>query len=125
MYAAKGMKDINHDGMEFSNSANELKHGIYNSFRSKLGDFYKDLNELFLSVKKSLYYEKLQKLLAAINVDFQERMNSSIKNAGKEILKDVDISTLFNVNRELYSYGKAIMFSVKDYLLNAADAKKI
>lgn len=52
-------------------------------------------------------------------------MNSSIKNAGKEILKDVDISTLFNVNRELYSSGKAIIFSVKDYLLNAADAKKI
>jgi len=51
-------------------------------------------------------------------------MNSSNKNAGKEILKDVDISTLFNLNRELYSSSKAIIYSVKDYLLAAADATK-
>lgn len=124
MYSAKGMKDINHDRMEFSNSANDLKYAIYHSFRSSLGDFYKNLNEVFLSDNKFLYYEKLEKLLAGINVDFQERMNSSTKNAGQEILKDVDISTLFNVNKELYSSGKAIIFSVKDYLLNTADAKK-
>ena len=39
MYAAKGMKDINHDRIEFSNSANELKYEIYKIFRTKLGDF--------------------------------------------------------------------------------------
>ena len=87
-------------------------------------DFYKDLNEVFLSDNKSLCFEKLEKLLAGINVDFQERMNSSNKNAGKEILKDLDISTLFNVNRELYSSSKAIIFSVKDYLLDSASADK-
>ncbi len=124
MYAAKGMKDINHDRMEFSNSANELKYDIYKLFRLKLNDFYTTLNEVFLSENKSLCFEKLKKLLSGINVDYQERMNSSYKDAGKEELKDVDISTLFNVNRELYSSGKSIIFSLKDYLLDAADAEK-
>jgi len=124
MYAAKGMKDINHDRIEFSNSANELKYEIYKLFRSKLGDFYKDLKEVFFSDNKSLFFEKLEKILSGINVDFQERMNSSTSNAGKEILNEVEISTLFNLNRELYSSSKAIIYSVKDYLLAAADATK-
>jgi len=51
-------------------------------------------------------------------------MKSSYKDAGKGILNEVDIATLFNLNRELYSSGKSIIFSLKDYLLNAADAEK-
>ena len=51
-------------------------------------------------------------------------MNNSYSNTEKNILKDVDISTLFNVNRELYSSSKSIIFSLKDYLLGATDAEK-
>ena len=124
MYAAKGMKDINHNRMEFSNSANELKYDIYKLFRLKLNDFYTNLHEVFLSENKTLCFEKLEKLLATINVDYQEIMNNSYTNTEKNILKDVDISTLFNVNRELYSSSKSIIFSLKDYLLGATDAEK-
>ena len=124
MYAAKGMKDIDHDRREFSNSANELKYDSYKIFRSKLNDFYKALNEIFLSENRSLVFGKLEKLLEGMNIDYQERMKSSYKDAGKGILNEVDIATLFNLNRELYSSGKSIIFSLKDYLLNAADAEK-
>ncbi len=51
-------------------------------------------------------------------------MNSLNENAQKEMLTYVDISALFNVNREFYSSGKAIIFSVMDYFLNAAEAEK-
>ena len=124
MYSAKGMKDINHDRIEFSNSANELKYGIYKLFRSKLDDFYASLNEVFLSKTKDLYFNRLEKLLTIINVDYKEIMKNSYADAGKNTLKEVDISTLFNVNRELYSSCKSIIFSLKDYLLDAVEAKK-
>ncbi|MEP6713085.1 MAG: Na/Pi symporter [Ferruginibacter sp.] len=124
MYAAKGMKDIRHDRMEFSNSANELEYNSYKLFRSKLNDFYTSLNEVFLSENKSLSFDKLGQLLAAINTNYKEIMNNSYQNAAKNILKEVDISTLFNVNRELYSSCKSIIFSLKDYLLDAIDAEK-
>lgn len=124
MYAAKGMKDIRHDRMEFSNSANELEYNSYKLFRSKLNGFYTSLNEVFLSENKSLSFDKLGQLLAAINTNYKEIMNNSYQNAAKNILTEVDISTLFNVNRELYSSCKSIIFSVKDYLLDVTDAEK-
>lgn len=124
MYAAKGMKDIRHDRMEFSNSANELEYDSYKLFRSKLNDFYTTLNEVFLSENKSLSFDKLAQLLALININYREIMNNSYQNAAKNILKEVDISTLFNVNRELYSSCKSIIFSLKDYLLDVTDAEK-
>jgi phosphate:Na+ symporter len=124
MYAAKGMKDINHDRMEFSNSANDMKYDIYKLFRAKLNTFYTALNELFISGSSASHFKKLEELLTEINVDYKEMMKSSYKDAGKEILKDTDISTLFNVNRELYSSSKSIIFSLKDYLLDSTEAEK-
>ncbi|MEP7195941.1 MAG: Na/Pi symporter [Saprospiraceae bacterium] len=123
MYAAKGMKDINHDRIEFSNSANELKYDIYKLFQSKLNNFYSNVNEVFLSEDKPTIFEKLEKLLAKIDFDYQQIMNNSYSDISKNILKEIDISTLFNVNRELYSSCKSIIFSLKDYLLSATDAE--
>ena len=124
MYSAKGMKDINQDRKEFSNSGNDLKYDIYKLFRSQLSDFYGELNRVFLLENKSLCFPKLVKLLEGIKITFEERVNSSYKDAGMDILKELDISTLFNVNRELYSSCKAIIFSLKDYLLDTASAEK-
>ena len=87
-------------------------------------DFYAELNRVFLLENKSLYFPKLVKLLEQIKITFEERVNSSYKDVGKNILKELDISTLFNVNRELYSSCKAIIFSLKDYLLDTASAEK-
>ena len=124
MYSAKGMKDINQDRKEFSNSGNDLKYDIYKLFRSQLKEFYAELNRVFLTKKKSLCLPKLVKLLEQIKITFEDKVNSSYKEAEKGILKELDLSTLFNVNRELYSSCKAIILSLKDYLLNAADAEE-
>jgi len=70
MYSTKGMKDIDHDRIEFSNSLNELKYGIYQLFRTQLGGFYTEINQVFLTKDKKLVTERLDVLLEKMKLDY-------------------------------------------------------
>ena len=124
MHATKSMKDVDHDRIEFSNSVNELKYATYQLFRTQLSDFYADLIQIFLLKDKTLCSEKLETLYQKIKLNYRERVNTSYNDVRKQVLEEVDISTLFILNRELYSSCKAIIFSLKDYLLDTAEAEK-
>lgn len=124
MYSAKGIKDIMDDRKEFSNSINELKFDFYELIRTQLTEFYAELINLSSSKDNTISFEKLLKLLEKVNSEYEERMNGAFLEAGKDKLKELDISTLFNVNRELYSSCKSIIFSMKDYLLDAEHVEK-
>lgn len=124
MNSAKGLKDVDHDRIEFSNSVNDLKYGTYQLFRTQLRTFYAELNQIFMLKDKTLCAEKLEKLLTKIKQDYNAQVNISYGDVRKEMLKEVDISTLFILNRELYSSCKAIIFSLKDYLLDSPAAEK-
>ncbi len=124
MYSAKSMKDIDNDRIEFSNSVNDLKYGIYQLFRKQLSDFYKEINLILSTNDLIICSQKLESLFEKIKSDYEERVKHSYEDAGKDVLKEVDISTLFILNRELYSSCKAIILSLKDYLLDAATAEK-
>ncbi|CAN5180113.1 hypothetical protein BH09BAC5_BH09BAC5_03070 [soil metagenome] len=121
MYSAKGMKDILADQKEFSNSINVLKFDIYTNFRLQLSDFYSKLNTAFLETNSSSVSEQLGKLLAETKTEYETGMINSYKDVEKNSLMELDISTLFNVNRELYSSCKAIILAVKKLLTDAND----
>jgi len=123
MFSAKAMMDVNDDRIEFSNSANAFKYGNYQLLRLQLEDFYSQLNQLFIDETKSQSFEILVKLMNQIKLEYENRMSESYRNAGKNVLKEEDISTLFNANRELYASCKALIFASKDYLLNAERAE--
>jgi len=122
MYSAKGMKDINNDRKEFSNSVNKLKYESYEAFRTKLSNFYRDLTLVFTDKNRIETSGKLLKLLEDLQVEYDEILKNSYKEAANGKLTDVDISTLFNVNRELHSSCRALVFSTKDYLLDVESA---
>lgn len=124
MYAAKGMKDISHDKQEFSNSANDLKYNLYKKFQTQLNNFYKDIFEVFELKDPVKQYDRLELLMDVIKLDYESNMHSSYKNAGTQVLKEVDISTLFNINRELYASCEAILLAVKDFLLRPEVAER-
>lgn len=124
MHSAKSMKDVDHDRIEFSNSVNELKYGSYQLFRAQLSDFYTEINKILVENDKKICSEKLESLSEKIRLDYRERVKSSYKDVGTDVLNEVDISTLFILNRELYASCKAIIFSLKDYLLDSSSAEK-
>jgi phosphate:Na+ symporter len=115
MYSAKGMKDVYQDKTEFSNSINEVKYEMYHQFQAELSEFYKVLYESFVNKEMSNGLDSITLLLEKNKTDFDERINHFYFHAGQNVLKEKDISTLFNLNRELYSSCKAIALAVKDY----------
>jgi phosphate:Na+ symporter len=124
MYSAKGIKDIMDDRKEFSNSINKLKFDFYELIRAQLTELYAELNKLPTVEYNTSSFEKLFNLLEKVKAQYEDRMYDAFKEAGKDKLKEVDISTLFNVNRELYSSCKSLISSMKDYLLDAEHVEK-
>lgn len=115
MYSAKGMKDVYQDKTEFSNSINEVKYEMYHQFQSELSEFYKELYGSFTNKENNNGLDCITALLEKNKIDFDERINHFYFHAGQNVLKEKEISTLFNLNRELYSSCKAIALAVKDY----------
>jgi phosphate:Na+ symporter len=115
MYSAKGMKDIYQDKTEFSNSINEVKYEMYHQFQAELSEFYEILYASFTNKELNNTLDSITLLLEKIKTEFDERINHFYLHAGQNLLKEKDISTLFNLNRELYSSCKAIAIAVKDY----------
>ena len=124
MYSLKGMKDINHDRRELSNSGNDVKFAMYEFLRTQVADFYDKVNETFGQTSQEKAFSGLTALLGEIKSDFDKRMEHLYEHAGQKNLKGLDISTLFNINRELFSSCQAMVLSLKDYLLDPAGVEK-
>lgn len=123
MYAAKGMKDINHNRVELSSSTNELKYGLYELFKGKLDDFYNTTFQALTIEAQKNYTKKLSQLMDKAQVNYDDVMSYAYKNSGNTTIQDIDISTLYNMNRELYVSCKFLILSLKDYLLDKQDAE--
>jgi phosphate:Na+ symporter len=88
---------------------------MYHQFQAELSEFYKELYWSFTNKDDSIGLDTINSLLDKNKSDFDKRINHFYFHAGQNALKEKDISTLFNLNRELYSSCKAIVLAVKDY----------
>jgi len=122
MYAAKGIKDIVHNGNELSNSANQTKYDSYKLFQEKLSIFYVELIEIYDAESKTTGAEKLQTLFEKVKNEYQQLMNKTYGAASNQLIKDIDIATIFNVNREIFSSCKSMILAQKDYMLDSESA---
>ena len=118
MYAAKCIKDIRHNRKDFRDSADDLKYAYYKYDQLQLIQFYSQLNELFRMEELGRAGGMCK--LNRINQDnYDSRMQRIYRDGGKDSLVESDISTLLNVNRELYSSGKAVIMASANYLLTS------
>lgn len=123
MYSAKGIKDVRHDRKDLSESAIDIKYNHYKFLQSQLHDFYNTINELLISKEKSTYFEELVRQMSQIQKDYEIRMNNIYQLSAQNTLEELDVSTLLNLNREVYSSCKAIIYSLKDYLLDTVHSE--
>ncbi|MBP8033735.1 MAG: Na/Pi cotransporter family protein [Bacteroidia bacterium] len=118
MYSAKAMKDIIEDRKEFSNSVNEVKFDIYKMIRQQLSDFYCKANLILLETDQAKILLALHELKETIKQEYEQRIKNTYQEAGKTIIKEIDISTLFNASRELYASSESLIDALKIYLLD-------
>ncbi len=125
MHAAKGFKDINHNKNELLQSGNDLKFEQFAQFSRIIHKNLQKLSVLINNTSKQEIIKQLQEQLNQIQADYKELLDSIYTNAGKKALLEKDISTLQNMNRELYSANKSMIYAISDFMLDNNQSEEV
>jgi phosphate:Na+ symporter len=122
MYAAKSIKDAKEDIEQLRNSANDAKYQYYMDSRNKLSLFYQKLLQTEKDGDEEKEFEELVSLYHEVTNGYTDSLKQLYKDNFSVRLTEIEISTLINFNRELYTSFKSIVFAYKDYLLTPQQA---
>jgi phosphate:Na+ symporter len=125
MYAAKGFKDINHNKHELLQSANDDKYGQFVQFSRIVEKNLNAISALLKNPSAQSIREGLVARLEGIQEDYAALLSGIYRTAEKNSIVEKDISTLQNMNRELYSASKSLIYAVGDFMLTADDSEFI
>lgn len=116
MHSVKGLKDVEHNILEFeSHTSDEYQHLLYR-FRDSTQAYYEALVELLTAQEQHVSFEDQSKLMVMIQKNYEQLLVEINSIMDKKALDEVSISTFFNVNRELYSSHKAMLLGANDLL---------
>ena len=122
LYASKSLKDVIHDVNEFSNSANEIKFNSFKEFQIEMNRFNKALKDITDKSDKTEIFSDLKLLMKMVNKEYKKEILDIYDIVSTRQLSELNISTLFNLNREVYDASKLMILAVKDFLLDESQA---
>ncbi len=125
MHAVKCIHDIAHDIQELKNSSNEIKYNFLQHINSHQQVFY---NSLFfedtLQTNDEVVFDKLVSLLKTVQQKYNENLQHIYSISSEHQLSDIEIATLMNFNREIFTGNKSLIMSWKNYLLGPESSEK-
>ena len=122
VHSAKSVKDVHHDLHVFRDSVNDRFNAYYHQFREVVREFYESLDTLKDSELPALRFERLVDLKGT-SESLHQRMHRRIYDeVERGELSRVEISTLLNVNRELYVSNLSLISALADALLDMESA---
>jgi phosphate:Na+ symporter len=122
VHAAKSIKDTYEDLRLFRNSVNDRFNAYFDQFREVVREFYEAFDSLRKLDAPNLRFETLVEIKNKSEVLYR-RMHKRIYNeVSRGDLSEVEISTLLNVNRELYVSNHALLSALADALLDMESA---
>ena len=116
MYSVKSIKDIGGNITNLSRSSKDIKFDFFISNKKETEDLYQQFNAYITQHEKATF-EKLQRLYNNIQNNYSSALNNFYKEAQNAPIEDIDITTVINFNRELFTLNKAMLIAVKDFLL--------
>ncbi len=123
VHAAKSMKDVYADLRQFHDAVDDRFHAYFDQFREGVRDVYEALPGLKSSGLPTLRFEALVELKNR-GEQVHRRMHRRIYDeVARGELSRVQISTLLNVNRELYVSNQSLMSALADALLDLKSAR--
>ena len=122
LYASKSLKDVIHDVNEFSNSANEIKFNSFKEFQIEMNRFNQALKDITDKSDKTEIFSDLKLLMKMVNKEYKKEILDIYDIVSTRQLSELNISTLFNLNREVYDASKLMILAVKDFLLDESQA---
>lgn len=121
MYAVKCIKDLKANITNLNNSSKNIKYNLFTERKKQTEQLYKLLNTQIDSTDK-LSNQDLKIAFAVIQAQYSSALETFYKDAQKSPLDDIDMTTVINFNRELFTSSKAIIMAVKDVVLDTKDA---
>ena len=123
VHAAKSIKDVHEDLQMFRGSVNDRFNAYFGQFREAAREFFESLDALRTAALPPLRFEALIQIKAK-SESVQERMHRRIYDeVTRGELSEVEISTLLNVNREVFVANHNIVSALADALLDIDSAR--
>ncbi|MDP2176464.1 MAG: Na/Pi symporter [Bacteroidota bacterium] len=121
--AAKDIKDIKHNLDTLNNSANDLFYHFFKTIQKNQTQFYLELIELIENIKFSNFSD-LDHLKDINLINYQEEMDYIIKNLNDKNDKELNISSIFNMMRDVNNSNESAIRSLTQ-LLNRDIIKQV
>lgn len=123
VHSAKNIKDTHHDLRAFREAVDDRFNAFYVRFRSCVERFYFSLDGLRKATTQSHSFELLVDL-KNFNESLHASMHSEIyKEVGHGEFEEEQISTLLNVNREIYLSNQSLLEAIADAVLDQDSAR--
>ncbi|MFV5689870.1 Na/Pi cotransporter family protein [Flavobacterium sp. ZT3R25] len=122
MHSVKSVKDIGTNITNLRHSSKDIKYNFFIHHKKETENLYLQLNA-FLSEDKKASFEELQHLFDSIQNNYSSALNNFYTEAQNASIEDIDITTVINFNRELFTSNKAMLMAVKEILLEEKQAE--
>ncbi|MEE4162756.1 MAG: Na/Pi symporter [Woeseiaceae bacterium] len=123
VHSAKSTRDIQHDLERFRNSVNDRFNAYLGQFREAMRDFYEAASRVRAGDNPQLCFENLVKL-KHVSRSLHERMHRRIYDeVTRGELSRGEVSTLLNVNREVYASNQSMLAALADLMLGETSAE--
>jgi phosphate:Na+ symporter len=116
MHAVKSVKDIGSNISNLRHSSKEIKYKFFLYHKKETETLYLQLNA-FMVEEKDATFENLQAAFDSIQNNYTLALNNFYTEAQNATIEDIDITTVINFNRELFTSNKAMLMAIKDFLL--------
>ncbi len=123
MHGVKSMRDIERNILNLNRSSHDLKYGVYQITRDNFEALYKSLDELLFS-KDSRELDIFLKVYKHILENYYNTLNHFYSEAERMAIQEMDVTSILNYNRELFTSNKAMLMAVKDCTLQEKEARE-
>lgn len=123
MYATKSIKDAALDMEQLRNSSNDIKFEFYRRTVDQADAYCREMTDLLLGENKEPAFEALVALYQSITKGYSAILQSLYKDHLFEHLNEIEISTLINFHREMYTGYKSFVYALKDLLLEEKESR--
>jgi phosphate:Na+ symporter len=122
MHSVKSVKDIGTNITNLRHSSKEIKYNFFIHHKKETENLYLQLNA-FLCDQKKASFEELQKIFDSIQNNYSTALNDFYSEAQQAPIENLDITTIINFNRELFTSNKAMLMAVKEMILDEKQAE--
>jgi phosphate:Na+ symporter len=122
MHAVKSVKDIGNNIADLRHSSKEIKYNFFIHHKKETETLYLKMNS-YMILEKTASFENLQAVFDSIQNNYTSALNNFYTEAQSAPIEDLDMTTVINFNRELFTSNKAMLMAIKDYLLDEKKAE--